>query len=80
VSVTAVRAFSMSTPLDASTVTPGSTAPDVSRTSPAMVAWAKAVEGMTATAAQRSQRNDRRHVRIRLPPIDTTFRYPKNLS
>src|SRR2546425_6817110 len=37
-SVTALRTFSMRTGLDASTVTPGSTAPDVSVTTPAMVA------------------------------------------
>src|SRR5262245_15481161 len=35
-SVTTVRIFSMSAGLDASTVTPGSTAPDVSRTTPEM--------------------------------------------
>src|SRR5262249_8499482 len=35
-SVTTVRVFSMSAGLDASTVTPGSTAPDVSRTTPAI--------------------------------------------
>src|SRR3977135_2243578 len=37
-SVTALRTFSMRTGLDASTVTPGSTAPDVSVMTPAMVA------------------------------------------
>src|SRR5216683_1968623 len=35
-SVTTVRTFSMRAGLDASTVTPGSTAPEVSRTTPAM--------------------------------------------
>ena len=39
-SVTAVRTFSMSAGLAASTVTPGSTPPDVSRTVPVSVAWA----------------------------------------
>src|SRR5262245_11275238 len=39
-SVTVDRVFSMSTGLDASTVTPGHTAPDVSFTTPWMVAWA----------------------------------------
>src|SRR5687768_18061163 len=51
---TAVRTFSISTGLAASTVTPGNTAPDTSRTTPAMVAWADAVEGISraiATAA-----------------------------
>ena len=41
----ALRTFSMRTGLAASTVTPGSTAPDASRTTPAMVACADAVEG-----------------------------------
>ena len=40
-SVTTVRTFSMSAGLAASTVTPGSTAPDASRTTPAIDAWAK---------------------------------------
>src|ERR1041384_6292830 len=44
-SVTAVRTFSMSTGLDASTVTPGSTAPDVSCTTPVTVACADAMAG-----------------------------------
>src|SRR5688572_25117807 len=42
-SVVAVRTFSISAGLDASTVTPGSTAPDVSRTVPVMDACAKAL-------------------------------------
>ena len=44
-SVTAVRTFSISTSLDASTVTPGSTAPEVSLTTPVMDAWANAATG-----------------------------------
>jgi hypothetical protein len=61
-SVTAERTFSMSAGLDASTVTPGSTAPDVSRTLPVIVAWAAAVDGRTAsvtktTNARRATRN-----------------------
>ena len=48
-SVTALRTFSMRTGLDASTVTPGITAPDVSVTRPAMVAelvpWLQADDG-----------------------------------
>src|SRR5262245_1555356 len=48
-SVTALRSFSISTGLDASTVTPGRTAPDVSVTTPAMLAalvpWPDAVSG-----------------------------------
>jgi hypothetical protein len=43
--VTAVRTFSMSTGLLASTVTPGSTAPDVSVTAPAIVACAQSTVG-----------------------------------
>ena len=43
-SVTAVRTFSMSAGLAASTVTPGMTAPLVSLTTPAMV-WANVVAG-----------------------------------
>ena len=50
-SVVALRTFSMRTGLAASTVTPGSTAPDASRTTPAMVACADAVEGNRAAIA-----------------------------
>src|SRR6516164_1261341 len=50
-SVTAVRTFSISAGLEASTVTPGKTAPDGSLTTPAMllVAWARADAGRSAT-------------------------------
>ena len=44
-SVTDVRTFSMSTGLAASTVTPGSEAPDASFAEPAMDACAKAAAG-----------------------------------
>ncbi len=47
-SVVAVRIFSISTGLEASTVTPGSTAPDVSLTVPARVTWAHAALGRIA--------------------------------
>ena len=47
-SVTAVRTFSISAGLAASTLTPGSTAPDVSLTDPAMTACASAADGSTA--------------------------------
>ena len=48
-SVTTVRTFSMSTGLDASTVTPGSTAPDGSLTTPAIVpSCASAAQAPTA--------------------------------
>src|SRR5687767_13419142 len=44
-SLTALRTFSMRTGLDASTVTPGSSAPDVSLTVPVMVACAQTTAG-----------------------------------
>src|SRR5262245_45185813 len=49
-SVTTVRVFSMSTELDASTLTPGSTAADGSRTTPAIVAWANTRLGSSRMA------------------------------
>src|SRR6185503_5376363 len=51
-SLTAARTFSMSAGLLASTVTPGSIAPDVSLTVPAMTAWAAAVVGRSARKTQ----------------------------
>src|SRR5213594_3398133 len=48
-SVTAVRTFSISAGLAASTVTPGSTAPDASLTTPLMVACANATTGSNKT-------------------------------
>src|SRR5262245_14702116 len=50
-SVTALRTFSMSAGLDASTVTPGSTAPDESLTTPVIDAWACAADGSSANRA-----------------------------
>ena len=44
-SVTVVRTFSISAGLAASTVTPGSTAPDASRTAPLITACADAMAG-----------------------------------
>ncbi len=44
-SLTTVRTFSISTGLDASTVTPGSTPPDESLTTPAIEAWAYTMPG-----------------------------------
>src|SRR5712692_10239195 len=53
-SVTALRTFSISTGLDASTVTPGRTPPDPSVTTPAMLAalvpWAFAAKGSDAAS------------------------------
>ena len=48
-SVTAVRTFSMSAGLAASTVTPGSTPPDASRTVPVREAWANTDAGSSRT-------------------------------
>src|SRR5678815_1448163 len=51
------RTFSMSAGLEASTVTPGMTAPDVSRTTPAIFpesAWAHAVAGSSTHPTNRS--------------------------
>ena len=50
-SVTDVRDRSMSAGLDASTVTPGSTAPDASRTTPVMEACAKSAAGTIRTSS-----------------------------
>src|SRR5678815_3407306 len=48
--VTVVRTFSISAGLAASTVTPGSTAPDASRTTPVSDACAAATLGSSATS------------------------------
>ena len=45
-SVTTVRTFSVSDGLEASTVTPGRTAPDESLTTPAIVACASAADAV----------------------------------
>src|SRR5262245_61116794 len=50
-SVTTERTFSINAGLAASTVTPGSTAPDASRTVPVRVPWANTVEGSNVRAA-----------------------------
>src|SRR5688572_19991714 len=50
-SVTPDRTFSMSAGLAASTVTPGSTPPDASRTVPVRDAWAKTVAGRSRTTS-----------------------------
>src|SRR5678815_1326115 len=60
-SLTLVRTFSISAGLDASILTPGSTAPDVSRTTPA-IDWAAARAGITTTAA--AARSNRRPVAL----------------
>src|SRR5262245_33142351 len=53
-SVSTARVFSISTSLDASTVTPGSTAPDASFTTPAIALWADAMAGSSTTNAAAS--------------------------
>src|SRR5882762_8626152 len=58
-SVTAVRILSISSGLVASTLTPGSTAPDESFTDPAMTACASAMVGISAAHAS--------NTRVRLP-------------
>jgi hypothetical protein len=50
-SVTTERVFSISASLAASTVTPGSTAPDVSFTTPTIALWACAATGSITTQA-----------------------------
>jgi hypothetical protein len=51
-SVTAMRTFSMSAGLEASTVTPGSTPPDWSLTVPVRVPCAKTSDGKRVTATR----------------------------
>src|SRR4029453_1156234 len=53
-SVTATRDLSMRAGLEASTVTPGSTAPDASRTVPVREACANTVAGSSETARART--------------------------
>src|SRR5262245_55974789 len=55
-SVTPVRTLVMSAGLDASTVTPGSTAPDVSRTVPARLCAATRVGSATSAVIATSNR------------------------
>jgi len=56
-SVTTDRVLSISAGLDASTSTPGMTAPDVSLTTPVIAAWALLVAGTSNTAAIRTARH-----------------------
>src|SRR5437867_10508089 len=61
-SVVTVRVFSISTGLDASTVTPGSTAPDVSLTTPAIEPWAEARAGTRPAPSATRNRNIQRTI------------------
>src|SRR2546425_11947165 len=67
-SVTTLRTFSMSAGLLASTITPGSTAPDVSRTTPAMALCAWAMLG-TATHTTVTKSGIRSTFHIGEPPF-----------
>src|SRR4051812_39178081 len=71
-SVTTVRTFSISAGLDASTETPGRTAPELSRAEPAMDAWANADAGRRIDTANRN--TALRTVRITQPPVRVTTR------
>src|SRR5262249_12521038 len=66
-SVTAERVFSMSAALDASTGTPGSTAPDASRTVPVSAACARAGVGRRTRTRMRIAVDDV-SVRIEMAP------------
>src|SRR5262249_44129374 len=66
-SVTAERVFSMSAELDASTVTPGSTAPEASRTVPVSAACASAGAGSRTRTTMRIAVDDV-SVRIEMTP------------
>src|SRR5688572_9066304 len=63
----------MSTSLDASTVTPGSTAPDVSRTTPVMDDWACAICGANMSPSPSSIRNAFRRMS---PPLTGRINEP----
>jgi hypothetical protein len=56
-SLTTVRTFSIRTGLEASTVTPGNTPPDVSRATPVMAAWAKTVVGRRHASSAAKERH-----------------------
>src|SRR5688572_32054695 len=81
-SVTAVRTFSIRAGLAASTVTPGSTAPEVSRTSPATVACAHAAAGSITDRVTPNRVSTTR--RISMPPwfseIPRVLRRPRPLT
>src|SRR5215212_10653660 len=78
-SVIADRTFSISAGLDASTVTPGSTAPDASLTVPAMelVFWACAARGSNTAPATpaiiRTNVRMRSYLQCREPPQTVRF-------
>src|SRR5215204_3603683 len=71
-SVAAERAFSISAGLDASTTTPGSTAPEVSRTAPVIDPCADARTGMSQAAKAISAR--RHSIRMENAPFEPAGR------
>src|SRR6186713_230897 len=68
-SVTTARVFSMSAGLAASTVTPGSTAPDVSRTTPVMLLCAEAEADRTRNDDTTTRHGIHRDFIIPLPSV-----------
>src|SRR4026208_1671486 len=71
-SVVADRTFSISTGLAASTVTPGSTLPDESFTTPVIEAWATANAGQSTEQATGT--SAARTLRIHTTPLRRCFR------
>src|SRR5689334_1675105 len=69
-SVTTVRVFSINAGLDASTVTPGRTAPEPSRTTPAMDPCAIAAAGRRLAHSTMRTLDNQRTI-VRLPSIAT---------
>src|SRR5437868_10551833 len=76
-SVVAVLTFSISAGLDASTVTPGSTAPDASLTTPVMDACAKAAAG--TSTSNNAATNAARTVDMRIRSFFVQYRDLPNL-
>jgi len=77
-SVTTLRVFSISAGLEASTVTPGTTAPDASLTSPAMplvAAWDHATSGIITTDEMPRMTDVAKSIERMLPPQKTRFRW-----
>src|SRR6266487_6068506 len=71
-SVVDERVFSISTVLAASTVTPGSTAPDPSLTVPVIDAWARTIRGAKITNAIANSHLPRAAIADILPPGNAT--------
>src|SRR4030095_12621639 len=69
--LTTLRVFSMRTGLAASTVTPGNTAADASRTTPAIVAWANTTLGSSRISASPAVTLATRCITTLLDPLAT---------